>query len=158
MVASEPNTGQELAAWLRQECERLRAEAGDDPVAWLRARMDEAERLQDEWMADDAFADFAFATFNDDGSPDHLIPDDVQWQRLRILSVDGRRGRARGLVSGRPLPPPRLSPRGVPFDDASTPEEDWEDVQVSRERANAGRETRWVSYEELQQKHPEFRD
>ena len=160
MVASEPNTGQELADWLRQECTRLRAEAGNDPVAWLRARMDEAERLQDEWMADNAMHDFDFATYREDGEPTERIPDDVYIQRIRIRSPNGRWDQALGIATEPPRPE-RLSPRGMPYGELFTPAEDWEDIQYAHEweeRRRRGEPERTYSWEEMKRMHPELHD
>ena len=153
MVASEPSAEQELAAWLRQECERLRAEAGDNPVAWLRARMDEAERLQDEWMADDAMHDFDFATYREDEEPTARIPDDIYVQRIRIRSPNGRWDQALGIATAPPRPE-RLSPRGQPYSALFTPAEDWEDIHYIRYEWDPD-EPATTSLEDLEALYPE---
>ncbi len=149
MVAQEEQNQQE---WLRSECARLRAEAGDDPVAWLRARMDEAEHLQDEHLADDAMHDFDFATFREDDEPASRVPDDVYIQRIRIRSPNGRWDQALGLATE---PPPfRLSPKGTPYSYVFTPAEDWDDIHYIRYEWDPD-EKAAVSLEELEQLCPD---
>ncbi len=68
--------------------EELRAMMGDDPDAWLNARLAEAARLQDEDMADDALLCYDIVTDDVEGKPLREVMDRIERERATACPTE----------------------------------------------------------------------